>query len=154
MRLIAVLLIALFVFGTIAAYERFVASLPRFESTEHELAKAEGKFSVELTLSFNAEVDAFAAGDEAAVLVRMAGDDLIRHTEPLTAGETLRASDVQQVVAGRNAFFVRALPAESEREHPCVARVKILRDGEVVAENSIWSAPGEVLAGELLVEVE
>ncbi len=154
MRVLAVCIIALLIFGTLAAYQRFVETLPKPNLQQYARPTAEGKFFLEVTLTFPAEVDAFATDQEAAVLVRMAGHDVIRSEAPVAAGETLQANDVQGIVAGRNAFFVRAVPAESSSQVPNAVRVKILRDGELIAENSLWSESGSIVAGEVIIQVE
>ena len=71
-----------------------------------------------------------------------------------SSDELLRADDVPGIVAGRNAFFVHAIPSEEFIARPCAARIRILRDDIVLAENTLWSQPGGAVAGEVVVEVE
>ena len=78
MRPLFVAVLALAIFGALAAYERFVDTLPERSHATEEAPPAAGKFSLELTLSFDAATDDFALENEPAVVVRMAGRDLIR----------------------------------------------------------------------------
>jgi hypothetical protein len=154
MRPLLVTALALTIFGALAAYERFVDTLPEQIHASEGAAPAAGKFSVELTLSFDAAKDDFALENQPAVVVRMAGRDLIREEEPLTAGRPLRAEDVAGIVQGQNAFFVRAVPAQDFMGRPCAARLRIFRDDDVIGENTLWSPPGGLVVGEVAVEVD
>jgi hypothetical protein len=154
MRPLLVAVLALTIFGALAAYERFVDTLPERTHAAEEPPPAAGKFAVELTLSFDAAKDDFALEDEPAVVVRMAGRDLIRADEPLTAGTPLRAEDVAGIVQGSNAFFFRAVPAQEFISRPCAARLRIFRDETVIGESTLWSPPGGLVEGEVVVEVE
>jgi hypothetical protein len=154
MRPLLVLVLALAIFGALAAYERFVATLPEQSAAIEEPPAAAGKFSVELTLSFDAAKDEFALSDEPAVVVRIAGRDLIRSEQPVAAGQRLRVDEVTGIIAGSNAFFVSAIPSADFIGRPCAARLRILRDEAVIGENTLWSQPGDLVAGEVMVDVE
>lgn len=153
MRPLLVLVLALAIFGTLAVYERFVATLPPPELSNVELPEATGRFSLELTLSCNAAKDDFGLEDDPAVVVRIAGKELIRVDQAAAADEPLRVDDVAGVVAGRNAVFLQVVPAADFIARPCAARLRILRDENVVAENTLWSQPGGMIAGEVVLEV-
>ena len=154
MRPVFVAILAATIFGALAAYEQFVDTLPERMETHPEEQVAAGKFSVEVTLSFDDAKDDFGLENEPAVVVRMAGSDLIRANQPVTAGEPLKAENVSRVVQGRNAFFLRAVPAPDFMSRPCAARLRILRDDAVIGESTLWSPPGGLVEGELTVEVE
>lgn len=154
MRLRGVILLAIAIFGTVAAYERFLATLPTHQSSVVEAPPATGKFSVVLTLSFDAARDDFGLPEDPALVVSLAGHDIVRRNDRASAIEPLRADDVSGITVGRNAFFIRAIPAEPDLMRPCAVQVKILRDDTLIAENTLWSQPGEVVAGEITVEVK
>jgi hypothetical protein len=154
MRPLLVILLAFGVFGALAAYERFVDTLPERGVSTPQDEIAAGKFAVELTLSFDAAKDDFALNDEPAVVVRMAGQDLLRADQAVTSGEPLQASDVAGIVQGRNAFYLRATPTQEFISRPCAARLRILRDEAIIGESTLWSLPGGLVQGELTVEVE
>jgi hypothetical protein len=153
MRPFAVFLLAAAVFGTLLGYERFVAMLPQASKTSHELTPAAGQFSLELILSFDATRDEFNMPDDPALLVRMSGRDLFRADEVDTT-EPVTINNVAGVVAGQNSFFVRAVPDAKSIRHACAVRIRILRDGATLAENTIWSTPGDIVAGEVALEVK
>jgi len=154
MRPLAVLFLAAVIFGTLAAYERFVGALPENHESAPEAPEAAGKFAVELRLSFDAAKDAFTLSDDPALLVRMGGRELIRRDERASAGEVLRADGVPGIVVGRNAFFISAIPDEQSGARSSAVQIRILRDDEVLAENTLWAEPGQPVAGEILVEVK
>jgi len=153
MRPLLVIILATLIFGGLAGYSRFVASIPAAHSEHDEAPIAEGKFSVELTLSFDAQKDEFAFDDEPALVVRLAGRDLARRDQRAPASEPLQADNVSGIVAGKNAFFVRAVPTQEHIVRPCAVQIRILRDGHLIAENTLWSQPGNIVAGEIVVEV-
>lgn len=154
MRPLLVAFLALTIFGALAAYERFVDTLPDPAQAHQEEQTVAGRFSIEVTLSFDAAKDDFALENEPAVVVRMAGRDLIRADQGVSAGTSLRADDVAGIVQGRNAFFFRAAPGQDFISKPCAARLQVLRDGAVIGESTLWSPPGGLVEGELTVEVE
>src|SRR4051812_37199046 len=125
MRPLLVALLAVAIFGALAAYERFVATLQNSMQLEHVPFPAMGKFSVELMLSFDAAKDEFTLSNDPALVVRLSGQDLIRR-EQASAGEPLQADDVPGIVEGRNAFFVRAVPDEQQIKRPCAVQIRIL----------------------------
>src|SRR4051812_9045416 len=118
MRPLLVSLLAIAIFGLLAGYERFVATLPSASSKDPTTVAAKGTFSVELTLSFQAAKDEFALADDPAVSLRIGGQDLIR-ADHADIGQRLEAANVSGIVAGRNAFFVRAIPDKSDILHAC-----------------------------------
>lgn len=154
MRLRGVILLAFAIFGIVAAYERFLATLPPSAASTVEAPPALGKFSVVLTLSFDAARDEFALPDDPALVVSVGGHDLFRREDCVTAVESLKAEDVSGIAVGKNAFFIRAIPAEADLSRHCAVKVQILRDDILLAENTLWSQPGEVVAGEIVVEVQ
>ncbi len=72
---------------------------------------AAGKFAVEVTLSFDAAKDD-CTGEEPALVVRMAGRDLIRADQPVAAGESLRAEDVSGIAQVAMPFSSAPCPGQ------------------------------------------
>jgi hypothetical protein len=72
---------------------------------------------------------------------------LLEETEPIEPGRPLRVAKIPEVVEGRNEFYLEAIPAENEvpREH--AVRLRILQGQQVVAEQTLWSPPGEPVRG-------
>lgn len=152
-RPIAVLLLAALVFGTLTGYSRFVASLPSLRSEHHEPPPADGSFRLELTLSFDAATDAFSLPDDPSLLIRLGGHDLLRRTNPVSATETIAVTNPPGIVAGRNAFYVRAIPDKEAIARPCAVQLRILRDDQLLRETTLWSQPGDVVSGEVHIDL-
>jgi hypothetical protein len=179
------------ILAIVAGYMKFQAAVARPPATIVEKT-AEGKFDVELTLTFDAGADAFSLGGESLV-VSFRDRKLIEKTEPIAAGTPLVIRDVQGIVAassgessddasstdassaddaasaaGRNEFYIKATPAEPDRETDEFAldespssrpvsravRVRILRDGVPIGDQTLWSEPGQPVEGVAAVEVE
>ena len=106
-------------------------------------------------MTFAAGPDPFALDLDNApsLLVTFRGRELLRITEEIPAGEPVRIEDVEGVVAGANEFFVAASPTSTDAAVARAIRVRILRDGATVAEQSLWSDPGESVDGIVVVDV-
>jgi hypothetical protein len=122
--------------------------------------KAEGVYSLEITLSFDAGPDEFAlsADDQPSVLVKFRDSELLKLTDRIPAGEPIVIERVEGIVAGpgaagRNEFYVAATPAESGANVSRALRVRVLRDGEPVADQSLWSEPGWPVQGTVELHV-
>lgn len=149
-RPILVLLIAIFVFGGLSAYASFLKSLPKNEHQVAELPSSTDSYVVEVTLSFVAERDVFALNEAFSLELRMAGQPLLKRSDKLEAGKTIEVKDISGVVAGNNAIFVRAVPSEKFISQACAARVIVLHNGHSIEDRTIWSSPGDVVAGEVI----
>lgn len=125
----------------------------------HDISSGEsvaaGVFSVELTLTFNAGPDPFGLDRDnaTAVEVMFRGQPLLRETGTVEAGTPLVVSPVQGVVEGPNEFFVSATPLDENTGLAHALRVRILRDGVPIAEQTLWSAPGQPVRGPVAVSV-
>ena len=116
---------------------------------------AAGRFDVELTLTFDVSPDEFSldANTAPSLLVVMEGQELLRETSTLTSGYPIVVEDVQGIATGANEFFVRATPAGTSAQLVRGLRVRILRDGHPISEQSIWSDPGQPVEGIVRVNV-
>ena len=153
MRPVFALLVAISILGGIKFY---MEVRPRSQpvSVEIQQRMAKGQFAVEVTLSFDAGPDPFAldVSDAPSVLVRLAGADVLRRQDNVPAGQLLRVDDVTGVVAGDNEFLIQATPqAGADRAH--ALRVRVLRDGNPIAQSTLWSEPGDPVAGVIVVDV-
>jgi len=117
--------------------------------------EAAGQISLEITLTFPAGADPFAidADDSPSLLVVFQGNELLRVTESIEPGETIRIDDVPNVTVGINEFYVRASPRDLD-ESPRAIRVRVLGDNHPLAEESIWSQPGTLVEGTVVVPIE
>jgi hypothetical protein len=160
MRPLYALAAAATILGVVAAYMKFQASVTRPPATVVERV-AEGSFSVELTLTFDAAPDAFSLEGD-SVLVTFRNRKLLARQDHVAAGTPIVIEDVQGIVAGdgrtgRNEFYVKATPAEDSGETEFAVsravRVRVLRDGQPVGDSTIWSAPGQPVEGVVTVAV-
>ena len=113
------------------------------------------RFSVEVTLTFDAGPDAFALNlsDAPSVLVQLRGTDLLRRQDAVAAGDQLLIEDVSGIVTGNNEFFVQVTPRDLTSPVARAVRVRVLRDEMALADETLWSEPGEVVRGAVVVAV-
>lgn len=183
MRPILALITTVAVIGSVAFYGAFIRALPPIESVTHEVERATGLFSVDLTLTFDAVTDSAFSID--------ADNPDRRHSIELTfrgqkffvnklikAGSTVEMA-INDVRVGSNSFhieinvpdleFGRAIdlddefgvePSGKQKEDEVTipsraVRIRVLRDGVPMlgAEKTIWSEPGQKVSGEVLINV-
>ena len=153
MRPLLALLVAGSILGGLQLYMQF---RPQPKRVVHDVEQsAAGRFTVEITLTFDAGPDAFALDPSSApaVLLQLRGTDVVRRTDSIAAGEQVRADHVQGIVTGKNEFFVQATPQDGVAAVARAVRVRILRDGNPVADETLWAEPGEVVQGAVMVDV-
>jgi hypothetical protein len=116
---------------------------------------AAGTFTVEVTLTFDAGPDEFALDSTLAssLLVQLRGQDLLRSSEPIAAGQQIKLDAVVGVVTGNNEFYVQATPKDGTAQIARAIRVRILRNGTALADQTLWAEPGELVQGAIIVEV-
>jgi hypothetical protein len=153
MRPLLALLTISVILGGLQLYMLYRPQRSHVASHEAEQAAA-GRFQVELTLTFDAGPDEFALdqSDAPALLVQLRGRDVLRRREPLAAGEQI-VVDVTGLVAGRNEFFVQATPRDVGASLARAVRVRVLRDDVPLADQTLWSEPGEIVQGAIEVEL-
>ena len=71
---------------------------------------------------------------------------MLARTGKVEAGAQHRVESVPGVVEGENEFYFDANPNDDMLQRSCAVRVRIFRDGEAVADHSLWSEPGTKLA--------
>ena len=120
-----------------------------------QLIQATGEYALELTLSFDAGPDPFGldAEDTPSVLVSLAGQELLRRTDTISASQPLLIPSVAGLVVGRNEIFVQASSADTSSLRPRALRLRVLRDGTSLAEQSLWANSGEPVQGTIIAEV-
>jgi hypothetical protein len=152
MRPLLTVVIAVLVFGSVKGYMLFQDSLPKPPVIQTFARQAEGSFSVEIVLTFDAAADAFSL-EPTSALVQFHGEDLLRSQEPLPAGAPIVIEDVANVVAGKNSFYVKISAADDSFNSQHAVRLRVMRDGQPLAEHTIWSRPGEPVEGVIDVDV-
>lgn len=122
-----------------------------------QLIQASGEYAVDVTLTFEAGPDEFAiddTGDAPSLLVQMNGQELLRRTDTISADESpIELTTIEGVVVGTNEFFVQASPSDQESLAARCARVRIMQDGNTIADETIWSEAGDILQGTVTLEV-
>jgi hypothetical protein len=153
MRPLLTLILVGVILGGMQVYMTFRPQ-PEASSTPAELL-ASGVFQLEITLTFAAGADPFAldVSDAPSLLVSFRGQDLLRVSQEIEAGETVRVDQIDGVVTGANEFFVQASPRDQQATAARAIRVRVLQDGNPVAEESLWAEPGELVEGVVAVDV-
>ena len=120
---------------------------------------ATGVYSLDLTFTFRAQRDAFALEDDPIVRVKFRGADVLLANKPVDAGEILRVETIENIVAGHdkasgaNEFYYEILTGDTDNGIARCVRLRIFRDGQILAEQSAWSDPGEPVRGTLRLAV-
>ncbi len=156
-RLIAAAAISFVILGGLALFMERRES--RGSQTSVSAPAAAGDFSVDVTLSFTAaERDPFAVTAENSakqplVIVRLNGQEILSATEAPPAGELLKVAHVPGMAAGNNEFLVEADPPLAEANRAHAVRLRVLRDGQPIAEQTSWSEPGSRLVARFVLDV-
>ena len=151
MRPVLALALACGILGLVQSYMVFQRTAPRAQAAVLPVAiRAEGRFEIEATLTFDAAPDDFDVRP-ASLEIRQVDEELLRLDTPLPAGETVRIE--AELENGFNEFYVRAWPADNASKERAM-RVRVLRDGVAVAEQTLWSQPGEPVEGPIRLEIE
>jgi len=154
MRPLFVLLLSI---GLLFGMNWFLGLNPTSSHSHHELQviEAPGEYAVDLTISFDAGPDEFAldvSEDAPSLLVQMNGKQVVKRSGEVLASESpIRVESIEGVTVGNNEFFVQASPKNLAGAN-CI-RVRILRDDAVVANETLWSSPGEIIQGSVRLEV-
>ncbi len=162
------------ILGSVAAYGWFVRSLPKTEVVDLELDRATGEFTVDLTLTFDAVNNAFTL-EPTSILVKFEGQSVYHSAETVYAGTPLEIP-VSGVKVGMNEFYIEINTPDVEVGRPRnddgfslnldsneasepvrilshAARIRVLRDGETIADETRWSQPGQPIRDTVIVEV-
>lgn len=157
MRLV---LVAVLTIGLLVGTKWFLGANASQHNHDHAgvlLIQASGEYTVDVTLTFDAGPDEFSledVGDAPSLVVQMNGGEVLRRTETILAAESpLQIPAIEGVIVGTNEFFVQASPSDMSSLQPLSARVRIQRDGNVVADQTIWSEGGDILQGTVSLEV-
>jgi len=160
---IAVIAVAL---GSVKAYTSFVSSATGRDHGQFQETDAEGRFHLELTLSFDARGDAF--NPESVLLKLHGGRILLQIEEPLPAGTVLVVDPVEGIVVGTNEFYLKVATGEDDTDAAAFSlstedapvestaaavRIQVFQDDQPIAERTIWSEPGQAVDGIVTIQV-
>lgn len=117
--------------------------------------QAPGEFALEVTMTFAAGADPFAleASDPTSLVVAFGGEKLLRVTDEIEAGQTIRIDNIQNISPGPNEFYVRASPRDQDEAARAI-RVRVFRDDHPLAEESLWSEPGTLVEGTVIIDLK
>lgn len=119
--------------------------------------RAEGVFALQVTTTFAVEPDPFALRtgqtEASALLVKLNGSEILRRADRVQAGTPIRVEPVPGLIDGRNEFYLEANPPVGLANLSYAVRVQLFRDGQLVADRSLWSEPGSRIASSFQVSV-
>ena len=161
---IGVILVAL---GSVKAYITFVDSVTGRVFTQTLEVQADGRFRVDLTISFDAHASAF--NPESVLLTLHGGRTLLQRETSVPAG-TVLSIDIPSswIVEGANEFYFKVATGEAEMEDNAAfslsgedplpestpqgdlggadksraVRIRMFQDGQLIDEETFWSEPG------------
>jgi hypothetical protein len=124
-----------------------------------ESKPAAGGFSLEVTPTFAVEPDPFAlrtgsTEQPAALLVKVNGREVLRREDKVDEGAPLTVQNVSGMIEGPNELYLEANPPLAQANKAHAVRVKVARDGEQIADKTLWSEPGVKLAATFRVDVQ
>lgn len=160
MRVVTAIAIWIVILGSLFSFQHHRRKLQASQSATRPpvRAMASARYSLAVTPTFKAEPDPFALNIDdtdgsAALLVRMTGEDLLRVTDQVAPGETLRVETLPDIQVGLNEVYVEGVPptAQSQQRHAIL--VELFRDDVSIQEASFWSVPGGKVTGVLRFEV-
>ncbi len=156
MRPLIAIVIAAAILGGV---KLFIDSEPVRETHDqtHFLAEPSTQdYDVELTLSFDAGPDEFslsADGEAPSVLLQLNGKEILKRTDNVAAADSpIVLQNVEGVTIGPNEFYVQSSPSEDNLK-PRSLRLRVLQNGNVVGEETLWPEQGQIVQGTLSIEV-
>ncbi len=127
-------------------------------AVSHEVHEATGVLTLEVTPTFDMEPDPFALQTDTqsaapALLLRVNGKEVLRRTERVERGMPIRVEPVPALIQGHNEIYLEANPPLEQADRSMAVRVRVFRDGQPVADQSVWSDAGSRIATAFPVEI-
>jgi hypothetical protein len=155
MRPLLSIVISAFILLGVRAYLGFAASL-REARVLHYVAREEeaatGRFSAEITLTFDCQADEFSL-EPTSLVLKHQGKELLKREGIVAAGEPIMIENIAGITAGKNEFYFECVPKDDGKALARAVRVRVLRDGVSVADQTLWSPPGQTPRGAIVVDV-
>lgn len=153
MRFFLVVAVWVIIIGGVFLYTtRRDGSLPTAQPVTEVAAPLGRTLALEITPTFNLEQDPFAlATDEQPSLldIRVNSTRVHLDAEQFRAGQVTCVKPLAALVPGVNEIFIQAVPPAAESGYEHGIRIKITEGPFVVAETTLWSAGGGLVAGTL-----
>ena len=162
MRPLLALVLSLAILGSVQAYMLFVNGLPRYIPNVPTETVASGHFRLELTLTQDAQSDAFEATSLLVNLPQQEDRVLIQKEEVISALEPIVIDSITEFIVGENELFVQVgvgdagFDSTSTEElvlRRAAVRVQLFRDRVLLADETLWAEPGEPIQGKLVITV-
>lgn len=133
-------------------YLRFAASLRHQPAAVVTDTAATGVYSADITLTFDAQADEFSL-EPISLVFRHQTKELLKRTDLVAAGDPLMIRNIDGIIEGPNEFYLEVVPRDDGKQLAKATRVRLFRDGVVVADTTLWSEPGQVPRGRITLEV-
>ena len=161
MRLAAVILVWVVILGGLALYMRTRQHLTPQENTGYVIQPAPGKFTLELTPTFEARggVNDFALEpvEQAAFVLSLGGKEIVSYAQTMPAGvpqEITWDTEQHPLVLEKNEFHIRTTTTPEDISMIHGMRLRLLRDGEEIDRHTLWSQPGRPVEGVFPIYLE
>jgi hypothetical protein len=150
MRIFATIFIWIIFIGGLTLYMKHRGSVDYSNDIFHERKPVEKVYALELTPSFNLEPDPFALSmnnshKSIALLVRLGENEILKVDDPVAGSETFLVEPLDGLVVGKNEIYVEANPPLNNLSN--ALRIRIIENGQSLAEKTIWSPPGNKVSG-------
>jgi len=174
-RPLLVLVMATVVWGSLMLFHEFRASLPTPEAVENIRADAQSEYAIAITLTFDAQGDAFSP---LALRVSLDGvnEPLFESNMTVRAGVPVLIAPVAGIKVGVNELLVEvgsgtdfsdesatafgggAADAGEATEAPLhqvahAIRVQVMANEDEIVDQTLWSEPGDTVSGLIVIDV-
>jgi hypothetical protein len=156
-RPLLVLVMVAAVWGSLTSFQKFRASLPKPEPVENVRAAAQSVYAIAITLTFDAQGDAFSP---LALRVSLDGveEPLFESNTTVQAGVPVLVSPVEGIKVGVNELLIEVgsgkdSTAASLQQISHAIRVQVRANEEVIVERTLWSEPGNTISGLIVIDV-
>ena len=173
-RPLLVLVMATIVWGSLTLFQKFRASLPTPKAVENVRADAQSEYAIAITLTFDAQGDAF---NPLALRVSLDGvaEPLFESKTTVRAGVAVLISPVAGIKVGVNELLIevgsrtdssvdstnafgsgsadREITEAAVQQVAHAIRVQVLANEEVIVDQTLWSEPDDAVSGLILIDV-
>ena len=173
-RPLLVLVMATIAWGSLTLFQKFRASLPTPKAVENVRADAQSEYAIAITLTFDAQGDAF---NPLALRVSLDGvaEPLFESKTTVRAGVAVLISPVAGIKVGVNELLIevgsgtdssvdstnafgsgsadREITEAAVQQVAHAIRVQVLANEEVIVDQTLWSEPDDAVGGLILIDV-
>ncbi|MBT4012187.1 MAG: hypothetical protein HN617_16385 [Planctomycetaceae bacterium] len=160
--------------GSLTLFQKFRASLPTPKAVENVRADAQSEYAIAITLTFDAQGDAF---NPLALRVSLDGvaEPLFESKTTVRAGVAVLISPVAGIKVGVNELLIevgsgtdssvdstnafgsgsadREITEAAVQQVAHAIRVQVLANEEVIVDQTLWSEPDDAVSGLILIDV-